>query len=137
LAIQALIATGVPTTAAEVSSGVAWLKARQNVDGGFPYGSGDSDANSTAYVIQAFLAAGESLTGLANGDPSDYLRALQQSNGQVYWQDGNPGSGTFTTRQVIPPWLDTPFPISRAAGLTVCPLTEILNIYYLPIILRN
>jgi hypothetical protein len=137
LAIQALIVTGVPTTATEVSSAVTWLKARQNKDGGFPYGSGDSDANSTAYVIQALLATGELLSGLANGNPIDYLRDMQQSNGQVYWQDDNAGSGTITTRQVIPPLLDTPFPISRAAGLTACPLTEMLNSYYLPLILRN
>lgn len=137
LAIQAMIATGVATDATEVISGVTWLKSRQNSDGGFPYSSGDSDSNSTAYVIQALLAAGESLDGLANGTPIDYLRDRQQSSGQIYWQDDAPGFGTASTRQAVPPLVDTPFPISRVAGLTACPLTEIMNYYYLPIISKN
>jgi len=137
LAVQALMATGVATDAAEVISSIAWLKSKQNDDGGFPYSSGDSDANSTAYVTQALLAAGESLSGLANGDPSGYLRAMQQGSGQIYWQDDDPGFGTLATHQAVPPLLDTPFPISRTAGLTVCPLTEVVNTTYLPLIFKN
>jgi hypothetical protein len=66
---------------------------------------------------------------------------MQTSDGQFYWQDGDLGYGTSSTRQVIPPLLDTPFPISRVAGLTHCPITEIQlapggNIYF-PIISKS
>ncbi len=64
LAIQALIGTGESITSTEVISGLAFLKSAQNDDGGFTYDpvstfGTDSDANSTAYSIQAIWAAGQ------------------------------------------------------------------------------
>ncbi|RME50543.1 MAG: hypothetical protein D6796_02715 [Caldilineae bacterium] len=67
LAIQALIAAGEPVTSSAIISGLHFLQSAQNPDGGFPYDPASpwgtaSDANSTAYVIQALRAVGK--TGL-------------------------------------------------------------------------
>ena len=138
LAVQALIASGVPTDATEVISGVTWLKSKQNSDGGFPYFAGESDSNSTAYVVQALLAAGEDVSTLSNGNPIDFLLSMQQLSGQFRWTEDDSGVGTATTRQVVPALLDTPLPIRRDAGLTSYLDVAIYPYYnYLPVITKN
>jgi hypothetical protein len=120
LALQALIAAGEPLTSTGVVSGFTYLEEAQNDDGGFPYSPDspwgtDSDTNSTAYVVQSLLAAGEDpLTGtwaVANSNPVSYLIGMQLPDGSFEWQTGS-GSDPFATRQVIPALLHTPFPMS-------------------------
>ena len=61
LVVRALIAAGVPSGDQHIVNGLAYLKASQQADGGFPYiAPGDSDPDSTAFVIQAIVAAGQS-----------------------------------------------------------------------------
>jgi hypothetical protein len=120
LALQALIAAGEPATSSVITSGLNYLQNAQNDDGGFPYSPDSpwgtaSDANSTAYVVQALLATGEDpLTGtwaISDTNPVSYLLDLQLPNGAFEWQVGA-GADPFATRQVIPALLNRPFPIS-------------------------
>jgi hypothetical protein len=110
LALQALLAAGEPVTATAVTQGVAYLKSLQNTDGGFAYAldggaPGASDANSTAYAVQALTAAGEDIRSAAwqvgGQGPLDYLLRMQQADGSFAWQAGS-GPNLLATQQVIP-----------------------------------
>jgi hypothetical protein len=66
MAIQALVDAGVPAANSAVQDALDYLAGAQNSDGGWPYDplspwGTDSDANSTAFVIQALVAAGEDI----------------------------------------------------------------------------
>ncbi len=118
LIIQTLVAAGEPVTATEIVSGLAYLRQAQQDDGGFAYdltSGGGSDANSTAYAIQALAAAGEDPAGDAwsvdGVTPIDYLLGLQLDDGSFEWQVGT-GSNLFATQQVIPALLQRPYPIA-------------------------
>ena len=137
LALQALIVTGEPATSAVISGGLAYLKTAQNADGGFPYDpvspwGTDSDANSTAYVIQALRAAGEDPAGPAwsqgANNPLTFLLGLQLTDGSFEWKAGN-GSNQLATQQVIVSLLGRPFPL-RVAEPRRCPAQ------YLPFVNR-
>lgn len=111
LAVQALLAAGDPPTSKAVQAARAHLLEQQNDDGGFPYtkpspwGS-DSDANSTAYVLQALLAMGEDPTAepWSRGpgrDPVAALLRFQVASGAFEWQPGF-GENLLATAQAIP-----------------------------------
>jgi hypothetical protein len=107
LAIQALLVTGRRD---DIGAAFAYLQRVQNVDGGFPYQSPsaygtDTDANSTAYVLQALLAAGEPLGNWAPGgtDPAGALAALYDpSSGGFFWQAAFAFPNVLATAQAIP-----------------------------------
>ena len=137
LALQALIATGEPRASAVITQGLAYLKAAQNPDGGFPYDpdspySTASDANSTAYVVQALRAAGQDPTGSAwskgSNNPISFLLSLQLLDGSFEWQQGQ-GSNQVATQQAIVALLGRSFPL-RVAQAMWCPVA------YLPIVSR-
>ena len=102
-AIQALVNA---QNAAAVPAGLAFLHQAQSTSGpqagGFPwFTGGDADPNSTALVIQALLAAGESPTGsywtVGGQSPSSILPSWQLTTpatdaGSFYasWQPGVP-----------------------------------------------
>jgi hypothetical protein len=106
LAIQALIAAGEAKDSEAVVKGLNWLKSAQNDDGGFPYNptsewGTDSDISSTAYVIQAIMAAGQDPLSLywqkKGNSPISYMLDLQNENGSF------PGySELVSTQQAIP-----------------------------------
>jgi len=136
LALQALVATGEPITSSAVISGLAYLASVQNADGGFPYAGGDgavSDVNSTAYVVQALIAAGEEPRAprwtASGGNPFDYLATMQLGDGSFEWQAGT-GANLLATQQAIPALLGRPFPVQRQP-LAGCPGI------YLPLISQN
>ena len=130
LAMQALLAAGVPTDAASIVSATDYLIGLQNSDGGWPYntawGPAASDANSTAYVVQALLALGQDLTASkwAPGgiDPLHALYNFQKSDGPFVWQWDSPwvppSDDAIATRQAVLPLLGIPFPLARAASYT-------------------
>jgi hypothetical protein len=133
LALQALVAAGEPISASEVVSGLAFLKAAQNSDGGFPYTPGPdsaSDANSTAYVVQALVAAGEDPLSptwtISNSHPISYLLSLQLPDGSFEWQPGT-GANLLATQQAIPALLGRAHPVVRQQ-LESCPAI------YLPVV---
>lgn len=127
LAIQALRAAGVDADASEIAAAVAVLRAGQNADGGFPYdplagGDASSDANSTAYVIQALIAAGEDVHSESwqpeGQSPVDFLLSLQLESGAFAWmpdQDAN----QLATQQAVPALLGRAVPL-HAGTLALC-----------------
>lgn len=119
LAVQALLAGGQPLTSTVIAAALAYLHGAQNGDGGFAYsvaGStpGTSDANSTAYVVQALVAAGQDVRSAAwqvgGRGPIDYLLSLQAPDGSFAWQAGQ-GTNLLATQQVIPALLARTQPI--------------------------
>jgi squalene cyclase len=90
LAIQALLAVGEETHSEPVSQALAFLAGQQNEDGGFPYQTPsdygtDSDANSTAWAIQALVAAGEDPGEWNN--PQEFLASGRaRLRAQTSWQ---------------------------------------------------
>ena len=132
LAIQALIAAGEPLTITEIISGFIFLKSAQNSDGGFtyqpgsPYGT-DSDANSTAYAVQAIYAAKQDPMGAAwtvgSANPLVYLLSLQLPNGSFSYQAGG-NENLYATTQAIPALLGKAFPF-KINDLPACPTVYI------------
>ncbi|MDQ4075072.1 MAG: terpene cyclase/mutase family protein [Chloroflexota bacterium] len=105
LAIQALIAADEPVDSTPIVTALAFLRSQQNPNGGFPYQTPsefgtESDANSTAWVIQALLAADQNLSQW--GNPQEFLASLQMENGAFQWQEGVEGSNLLATTQAVP-----------------------------------
>ena len=105
LAMQALSIAGEPGTA---RSALAYLQRTQNADGGFPYQKPsawgtDTDANSTAVVVQALYALGEPMGNWAVGaDPVGALLALwDAASGGYYWQAAVPVANIMATAQAV------------------------------------
>jgi hypothetical protein len=124
LALQALVAAGEPPTATVMAGGLAYLKSAQNADGGFAYAldggaPGPSDANSTAYVVQALAAVGEDPRAAAwqvgGVGPIDYLLSVREADGGFAWQKGT-GSNQLATQQVIPALLGRAYPLAQGTG---------------------
>jgi len=128
LAIQALVANGEAITSTAIVSAVAFLRNAQVADGGFPYAPGataESDANSTAYVIQALIAAGEEPDGTAweksGVSPVDYLVGMQLPSGAFEWTPGT-GENALATTQAIPALLGRTHS-AVVKELTACPVS--------------
>jgi hypothetical protein len=128
LAVQALIAGGETPAVTEVISGMNFLKNSQNTDGGFYYsdlwGSTESDTNSTAYAVQAILAAGEDPTSgrwvISSTNPISYLLSMQLPDGSFEWKPGE-SSSLLATQQAIPALMHK-FNPSKVADLPTCPV---------------
>ncbi len=107
LVIQALLVTGHKD---DIGTAFDYLHRVQNGDGGFPYQSPseygtDTDANSTAYVLQALVAAEEPLVNWtpAGVDPIGALEALHDPvSGGFFWQAAVPFPNVLATAQAIP-----------------------------------
>jgi len=137
LAIQALVSSGESVTSSVIISALNYLKSAQNDDGGFTYDPNstwgtDSDTNSTAYVVQALLAAGQDpITGtwaVTSSNPISYLRSVQLPDGSLEWQKGY-GSNQLATQQAVPALLGRPFPL-KVADLSQC------HGVFMPVILK-
>lgn len=114
LAIQALVAAGIPGTDATLARGVAYLAHQQQADGAWQ-SFGADDPNSTATAILAVTAVGENpgaecwrnravpaLAGTAYGDPLVWLRRQQAADGHIASpNDAYPPVSTFATTQAI------------------------------------
>jgi iron complex transport system substrate-binding protein len=126
-ALMALIAAGESPSTTEVISGLNFIKSSQSKDGGFFYSdvyTTTSDTNSTAYAVQAIIAAGDD-PGSGNWvvdstNPISYLLDMQLPDGSFEWMKGA-GSNILATQQAIPALLEKPFPIA-AADLLPCPI---------------
>lgn len=138
LALQALVAVGEPASSSVVVNGLNFLETSQNNDGGFPYDPAspfgtDSDANSTAYAIQALLATGQDpLTGTwvtGSSNPVSYLLSMQLPDGGFMWQAGR-DADPLATRQVIPALLHQFLPLRVAAP-------EQCDTSFIPLILKE
>jgi len=75
------------------SPALAWLKNQQNSDGGWAWASGEaSDTNSTALVLQALAAAGESADSPTITTALDYLHTQQNTDGGFPYVKPSPWS---------------------------------------------
>lgn len=114
IAVQALLGAGVPNDDPALAAGLAYLRASQLPDGG--WGFGEANASSTAFVVQALIAAGDDVdAGAYRKDgvgPLDYLVSQQGADGSFAGFDR-----AFATNQAVP----------ALAGRTFCnaPLTPI------------
>jgi hypothetical protein len=137
LSIQALIAAGEATDSKAVTDGLDWIKSTQNDDGGFPYDPDstwgtDSDTNSTAFVVQAVLAAGQdpmSADWKKNDiHPISYLLNMQLENGSFEFMPGF-GADLMATQQAIPALLEKyhPYLISSLDDCDTCFLPQIIR----------
>lgn len=138
LAVQALLAAGEPVASAVVANGLNYLEAAQNNDGGFPYDPTSpwdptSDVNSTAYAVQALLAAGQNpLAGTwvtGSNNPISYLLSMQLSDGGFRWQAGQAAS-QLATQQAVPALLHQSFPL-RLVPVEQCSTS------YMPLIFKG
>jgi len=114
LALQALIAGGVAPNAAAITNGLAYLKAAQVATGGFTGWGSDVSLNTTAFCIQAIIAAEQNplaAAWLVEGRSAfDDLVGAQLAEGAFPGWDGNPD--VMTTAQAVPAILGKPFPLA-------------------------
>jgi hypothetical protein len=116
LAVQALVAAGVPVTDSAIISGAAYLQSAQAPEGGYSYDPNAAwgnvaDSNSTAYVLQALAALGIA----APESAIDFLLSLQAEDGSLGWQTAQPAPNLGSTQQAIPALLGQPYPLRRVA----------------------
>lgn len=109
LAVQALIAAGRPANAGPAGRGLGYLRGLQNADGGFPYQSPspfgtETNANSTALVVQAILASGDQPESwaAAGGNPLSALVWLQRGEGWIGYQASLPDASVLATAGALP-----------------------------------
>jgi hypothetical protein len=105
-AIQALRSAGV--AGAPIRSGIAYLRQLENRDGGFELSPGrGSDAPSTAWAVQAFVAAGRAPPRGALA----YLRSLRRPDGSFRYSRRYVTTPVWVTAQVLPALARRAFPL--------------------------
>ncbi len=120
LGIQALLAAGKEPSDSSIEDALDYLEDAQNDDGGWPYDplsawGTDSDANSTAFVLQALVAAGEDVDednrweAASGKTPLEALIAFQLDSGAFEWQPGG-GANFMATYQAVPALVLEPYP---------------------------
>lgn len=118
-AVQALIAARRSGSAA-VREGIAYLRAAQNADGGFPESPGNLESNvaSTAWAVQAIWAADqnpESWRAASGSEPLGYMESLQEADGHIRWKRSQDLNGIWMTAYTTPALGGHPWPIPEAA----------------------
>lgn len=116
-AVQALRAAGVSASSQTIADALAYLRATQKSDGGFPYHPSDtrSNAESTAWTMQALVSAGiDPASWTKNGrTPAQYLRGLQRASGAFEHRDGVlVSNNVLTSTQVTIALAGRAFPFS-------------------------
>jgi hypothetical protein len=104
--VQALRSVGV--FGPPIRRALRFLASHRNRDGGFELALGrGSDAQSTAWVIQAFVAAGKAPP---RGSLA-YLRRLQRRDGSFRYSQRYVTTPVWVTAQVLPALARRPFPL--------------------------
>jgi hypothetical protein len=107
-AIQALDVSGAAGLGRPIRRGLAYLRRLQNPDGGFELTAGrGSDAQSTAWAVQAFVAAGRDPGGAAIA----YLNRLQRRDGSFRYSARYATTPVWVTAQVLAALTRRPFPL--------------------------
>ncbi len=116
LAMQALIAAGVPVNDASIVNALGFMRAQQDGQGGW------GNANSTAYAMQGLLAVGEDLiAGWSVGGHSPYnaLAAYQKPDGPFVWTWDWAEDNGLATWQAVPALLGQAMPIYPPLALPI------------------
>lgn len=104
-AVQALVAAGRSRRKGAVADGIRYLERRQKPDGGFALGSASrSNAQSTAFAIQAFVAAKRNPSKVrrkGSRSPISYLRTLVQSDGSIRYSRTSRQDPVWVTAQAV------------------------------------
>lgn len=104
--VEALHAAGVHGR--PIRRALSFLLRYRNRDGGFELTAGrGSDAQSTAWAIQAFLAVGKRPPRGAFA----YLKRLQRPDGSFRYSARSPTTPVWVTAQVLPALARKPFPL--------------------------
>jgi len=115
IVLEALIGAGVSADADAIVSGLGYIKAQQASTGGFT-GWGSVSPNSTAYGIQAILAAEQDPFGAAwradAGAPVGDLMSFQIASGAFATTPGG-DANLFATVQAVPALLMEIHPLSK------------------------
>ena len=108
--LMGLIAAGVHDEM--LDRGIAYLAGSTNDDGGYPYQPGtESDANSTALVLQAFIAAADPDLAEAQDQALTALLGMQNESGAFHYMASTPDDTLFATMQAIPAVVGLAFPL--------------------------
>ena len=115
-AIQALRAAGRRPSSPPLRRAARWLVRRQSRDGGFPLSpNAPSNAQSTAWAIQALVAAGRDprrIRRAGSRSPLAYLRSLQNPDGSIRFSRTSRQTPAWVTAQAIPALLRKPLPVA-------------------------
>ncbi len=107
-AVDRLPADADGTERLECSRGVAFLRRHQNRDGGFEVLQGrGSDTQSTAWAVQALLAAGRRPGQAAYR----YLARMRRGDGSYRYSARYVTTPLWVTAQVLPALARKPFPL--------------------------
>jgi uncharacterized membrane protein len=114
-AMQALAMAGLRGGPA-MTRGVAFLHRAQDLDGGYPQEQGgSSNAQSTAWAVQALLAAGRDpakVTRGASPSPLAYLESLVGPEGSVRYSRTGTQTPVWVTAQALTALAEKPLPIA-------------------------
>lgn len=113
--VQGLAAAGRRRSRA-VRRAVAFLAARQNGDGGFPLNpGGSSNAQSTAWAVQALVAGGRDPERVRRGgrSPLGYLRSLTAPASSIRYSRTSGQTPVWVTGQALTALARRPFPLAR------------------------
>jgi hypothetical protein len=127
--VQALLAAGEPTTSPEVVSALAFMESARNSDGGYGYQAGyDSDVDTTAFVIQSLLSAGQGPGGNWCATVGcSYMLSAQAADGSFAFY-GSPS--LHATQDVIPA-------LMHRAYVSLPPWSYDCYVSYLPLLARD
>jgi len=118
-AMQAL-AAAAPARPAALARSLTYLRHAQNLDGGYPQETGGaSDAQSTAWAVQALLVAGEDPAKVHRGGsagPLAYLQSLVLPDGSVRYSRTGAQTPVWVTAQALTALAGRPLPISPPVG---------------------
>ena len=103
-ALQALVDAGA-RDARVLGAAYGYLLRSQNLDGGFPqrYG-GESNAQSTAFAVQGFIAVGRkpaTVRRRGSRSPTAYLESLRTSSGSVRYSRTSAQTPVWVTAQAL------------------------------------
>jgi energy-coupling factor transport system substrate-specific component len=114
-AIEGLVAAGDAGTVA-VSRAVAFLRDAESGSGGFPLQPGEEpNAQSTAWAVQALVAAGQPLAS-GGRSPISYLERLAGGDGSIRYAQGNPQTPVWVTAEALAALARRPLPVEGPAA---------------------
>lgn len=114
-AVAQALAAAAPGRPAVLHRALGYLRAAQNLDGGYPQqAGGPSNAQSTAFAVQGLIAAGQDPARVhrrGSASPLAYLRSLVVQNGSVRYSRSSEQTPVWVTAQVMSALAGRPLPV--------------------------